>query len=266
MVAGKSEETSRSYQEILEQEIQQGTRELKRPAAGLLGSGLSAGLDIGFSAFLMAVMLTLVEGEISPVLQRILIANMYSVGFIFVILGRSELYTEHTTLAFLPVLDGRSTLPELGRLWGLVYVSNLVGCTIFAAISAYAGPALGVARAEAFETLASELLGHGWLPMLTSAVLAGCLMGLMSWLVVAARETISQLFVVWLIATSIGLAQLHHVVAGTVEVLAGLFAGDSITLADCARFLFWATLGNTVGGVFFLALIKYAHIKQASDE
>jgi formate/nitrite transporter FocA (FNT family) len=43
-----------------------------------------------------------------------------SSGFLFVILGRSELFTEHTTLAVLPVLDGRASLRQLGRLWGLI--------------------------------------------------------------------------------------------------------------------------------------------------
>lgn len=258
-------DTSRSYSEILEQEIEQGTKELKRPAMGLLGSGLSAGLDIGFSVLLMAVMLTLVTGELPPPVRDILVANMYAVGFIFVILGRSELFTEHTTLAFLPVLDGRASLGELGRLWGLVYVSNLTGAMIFAAIVTYAAPAIGVARPVAFEELALALVDHRWLPMLVSAVLAGWLMGLMSWLVVAARDTIGQIVVVWLIATSIGLAHLHHSIVGSVEVLSGIFAGSALTWVDYARFLVFATLGNAIGGVFFVGLVKYGHVRQTSD-
>lgn len=84
----------KSYRTILYQEIIAGLAELKRPTGGLLLSSLSAGLDIGFSLLLMAVMLSAVAGRLSDPVTDILVANMYSVGFILVILGRSELFTE----------------------------------------------------------------------------------------------------------------------------------------------------------------------------
>jgi formate/nitrite transporter FocA (FNT family) len=84
-------------------------------------------------------------------------------------------------------------------------------------------------------------------------------MGLLSWLVAAARDTISQVVLVWLITTVIGLAHLQHVVVGSVEVLAGIFSGQEVTPADYGHFLGWSTLGNAAGGSFFVALIKYGH-------
>jgi formate/nitrite transporter FocA (FNT family) len=87
------------------------------------------------------------------------------------------------------------------------------------------------------------------------------LMGLLSWLVAAGRDTISQIVLVWLITTAIGFAGLHHVVLGTIEVLAGAFAGQEIGPADFGRFLLWATLGNILGGTIFVALIKYGHAR-----
>ena len=65
---------------------------------------MSAGLDVGFSVLLMAAMWTAAEGKLSTPVVRILIGNMYAIGFVFVVLGRSELFTEQTTLAVLPVL------------------------------------------------------------------------------------------------------------------------------------------------------------------
>jgi formate/nitrite transporter FocA (FNT family) len=83
-------------------------------------------------------------------------------------------------------------------------------------------------------------------------------MGLLSWVVAASRDTISQIVLVWLIATVIGLGRLHHVVVGSVEVLAGAFSG-AVSAADYGHFLLWTTLGNVVGGSFFVALIKYSY-------
>jgi formate/nitrite transporter FocA (FNT family) len=99
----------------------------------------------------------------------------------------------------------------------------------------------------------------------SSAMLAGWLMGLLSWLVSAVRDTISQIAIVWLITTTIGFAGLHHVVLGTVEVLCGLFLHQAVTLREFGSFLIFATLGNIVGGVIFVALIKYGHAKPPVD-
>lgn len=251
------------YREILEEEMATGVHELERPAGGLLLSGLSAGLDVGFSLFLMGVMTTLVDGVLSRPIAEILVANMYAVGFIFVVLGRSELFTEHTTLAVLPVLGGKATLRQLFRLWALIYLANQLGAAAFAAIAAWVGPALGVIEPKALGKLAHGLVDHPWWVILAASVLAGWMMGLLSWLVTASRDTVSQVFFVWLVTFSIGFAHLPHAVAGTVEVLAGAFSGQGIGAADFGRFLSLSTVGNIAGGVVFVALLKFAHATNA---
>jgi formate-nitrite transporter family protein len=260
------QDPKKSYREILEQQVKEELSQLARPSGGLFISGLSAGLDVGFSVLLMAVMLTLVGGTLPAPVVEILVANMYSVGFIFVILGRSELFTEHTTLAFLPVLNQRASIGALARLWGLIYGSNLIGAAIFALLVTQIGPALGVVEPAAFGDIARKMVEHSWWVILTSGILAGWLMGLLSWLVTASRDTISQILLVWLVTTSIGLAGLHHSIVGTVEVLAGIFAGQSITLGDYGHFILWATLGNAIGGLVFVALVKYGHATRQGQE
>ena len=252
-------EAQKRYEEILESEIAQGLQEIRRPADGLILSGLSAGLDIGFSVLLMAAMLTAVGGELPSGIVRILVANMYTVGFIFVVLGRSELFTEHTSLAVFPVLGGEAGVLALGRLWGLVYVSNLVGAAAFALLAVRIGPGLGVIDESAFREIAIGLVDHSSAIIFLSGLLAGWLMGLLSWLLSASRETIAQIVIVWLVTAAIGFGELHHCIVGTVEVLAGVFAGQGVTMADYARFLLWSTVGNAIGGVIFVALIKYSH-------
>lgn len=263
---GVEQAAKKSYRSILEEEIASGLNQIRRPTAGLLLSGLSAGLDVGFSLLLMAVMMTLSEGALSRPVTEILVANMYSIGFIFVIMGRSELFTEQTATAVMPVLHRRATLGQLGRVWGVVYVANLAGGTIFALLVALIGPALGIIRPAAVGRIAHGLLDHpGWV-ILLSAVLAGWLMGLLSWLVAAARDSISQFFAVWLVTTAIGLCHLHHCIAGTVEVMAGVLLLPEVSVGDYGRFLLWATLGNALGGVLFVALLKYGHVIRSPGE
>jgi formate/nitrite transporter FocA (FNT family) len=262
LAAEEASEAKKPARQILQEEISVGLTALRRPFFRLFLSSFSAGLDIGFSLFLMATVLHFTEGELPRPIVRILVANMYAVGFIFVVLGRSELFTEHTTLAVLPVLNRQASVVALARLWVVVYIANLMGAAAFAALAQLIGPMLGIFGYRELGQLAHQIVDHPGEAILLSAILAGWLMGLMSWLVTAGRDTISHLVLIWLIATAIGLAQLHHVIAGSVEVLAGVISGHGASLEDFGRFLGWATLGNVLGGTIFVALLKFGHATQ----
>jgi formate/nitrite transporter FocA (FNT family) len=259
------EESRKSYHTILEQQIEEAEEELDRPSMALLLSGLAAGLDLGFGPFAMAVNSTLTKEVFARPVQELLNANLYAVGFIFVVLGRSALFTEHTTTAVLPLLARRKSVPALFRLWGLVLLANVVGAALFAWGAAVLGPALGVAEPSVFGEMARRMVDKPTGATLLSGVGAGWLMGLLAWLTTSTRDTISQIVVVWLTTMVIGLAGLHHSIASTVEVLLGVFSGVGATLADYGRFLLWAVLGNVIGGAGFVALLKYAHVRQSAE-
>lgn len=259
-------EARKNYHTILEQQTAGAEVELERPAAALFFSGLTAGLDLGFGPFAMAVSTTLLGDLFPRPLLVLLNANLYSVGFVFVVLGYSALFTEQTTSAVLPVLSGRATLGRLWRLWGIVLAANLLGAALFSAFATSLGPALGVADAAAFGEIAARLVGKPWWVTLMSAVGAGWLMGLLTWLVVAARDTLSQIVLVWLTTLVIGIAGLHHSISGSTEVLMGVFVGRGADLAGYAPFLLWAAVGNAVGGAFFVAGLKYAHVEHSVED
>ncbi len=253
------EPAQKTYQKILEQEVAEGLRELERPTLGLLISGFSAGLDVSFSVLLMGVMTTLLRGQVSEAIAHILVANTYAVGFVFVVLGRSELFTEHTTRAVYPVLTRRASMAGLLRLWLLIYVSNLTGTAIFARLATLIGPALRVIDPSAFVEIGRRAVTYPWWVILLSAMMAGWLMGLLSWLVTAGRDTMSQIFFVWLITSAIGICRLPHSVVGSAEVLAAVFV-KGLGMKDYGHFMLWATAGNIIGGAVFVALLKYSHV------
>jgi formate/nitrite transporter FocA (FNT family) len=256
----------RSYRTILRHVIVAGLAEFRRPTSGLALSSFSAGLDAGFSVLLMGVMFTLFDSVLHPAVVHLLMANMYAVGFILVILGRSELFTEHTALAVLPVIDGHESVRALTRVWSVVFAGNITGAVLFALITVLVAPAMGIVRPEAFSHIALGLTEHPWWLILASAVLAGWLMGELAWLLAAGRDTMSQIVCVWIVTAGIGVAQLHHVVVGTVEVLAGVLVSPDLGLVDLGRFVVLAATGNAIGGVVFVALIKYSHAVRGHDE
>lgn len=252
-----------SNPEILERALEDALRQITRPASGLLLGGVGAGLNLSFGALFMGIVLTFSTGFSSPLIKQFLLANASVIGFIIVVMGQSELFTAHSTMGVLPVLDKRASLTELGRQWGLVYAGNMIGCVIFAALIATLGPALNVVTPEAFGKLAQSLLPFSGSTIFGSGIIAGWLMGMVVWLVAASRYTMGQFLVIWLLTMAIGFGPFHHCILGTTEVLSAIFLGNDIAVTSLFHFLGWTTLGNIVGGGVFVALLNYGQSAKA---
>ncbi|MFH5802146.1 formate/nitrite transporter family protein [Haladaptatus sp. CMAA 1911] len=263
---GEPSGASLSYRNILEREMESALKEIHRPPKGVFLSGLSAGLNLSFGALLMAMALTYSGGFGSKLIQQITLGAVSSIAFLFVVIGQTELFTAHSTMAILPVLDDRATIGELGRVWGVTYVSNLVGCALFAGLIAFVGPQMGIVDAEAFGTLASALLPYAWWVIFLSGVIAGWLMGLVTWLSAASRDTVGRILFVLIGTAVIGFGPFHHSILGTTEVLSAILLGQGVTLGDYGHFILWTTMGNIVGGAVFVGLINYGHIALAGEK
>lgn len=246
--------------EILEEQIETALAEHNRSNQDLFLSAISAGLEVGFSVFLMAVIFSLFNGVIHPSKLQVLIALAYPLGFIFVVIGRSELFTEHTTLAVIPVLNRNATIKSLLVLWGIVYAGNLLGGYAFGYILSVLPERLNAVDNGAFFSLAQKLIHHPWHIIAGSGILAGWLMGLLSWLVTSSQETISRIVIIALITSVIGIGGLHHSIVGSIEVFTATITSPEIGWQHYIHVQTWATLGNIIGGVVFVAFIKYSHI------
>ncbi|WP_282776219.1 formate/nitrite transporter family protein [Phaeodactylibacter xiamenensis] len=247
----------KSMERIVKEQIEESMEEYRRSNKALFLSALTAGLDLGFSLLVIGVLYTMFNDQLSMEVMQVVLALAYPIGFIFVILGRSALFTEHTTLAVLPVLNGRESLKDLSRIWGIIYLGNLIGGYIIGAAIAYIGPRLGLVTYDALEDIAKHLIDFSAPLILVSAILAGWLMGLVSWLATSSKETIARIFVVVIVTAVIGLGGLHHSIVGSTEVFAGMLSSDEISLSDYFVTQLWSTIGNIIGGVFFVSILKY---------
>ncbi len=249
----------KSAGEIFQEQVQQGMAEHRRSPAGLFISAMAAGLEVGFTLFLSGILYTMYAGEISSNSMHLLLAVSYPIGFIFVIIGRSELFTEHTTLAVIPVLNGSTNFRSLVKLWGIIFLGNIIGGYIMAFILTRLGPSMEIINEETFGILAAKMTDHSNMIILGSSILAGWLMGQLSWLVTSSQETMSRITMVLLVTSLIGLGGLHHSIVGSIEVFAGVLTGDT-SVGEYLRFQWWTTLGNIIGGVVFVSLIKFSTI------
>jgi len=244
---------TKSPAEILEAVVEDGRKELRRGDTGLAFSGLAAGLNISFSAIALAVI-----GSLTGGIGLAAIAA-YPIGFLIVVLGRAELYTENTVTPVAVVLTDRSKLLDMLRLWAVIFVFNILGVIAFAFVFAHGG-ILSPAASELLLGEVATKIDAGFWEVTLKAVIGGWLVALIAWMVAASQDTISQIFFTWLLVLLIPATGLAHCIAGSAEVLISVFAGETSWAEYLGRFLLPATLGNTIGGLVLVTLLNYGQV------
>lgn len=235
----------------------EGEEELSRCTSALAWSGLAAGLSMGFS--LVAEGMLVAHLPDAP--WRPLIAKLgYAVGFLIVILGRQQLFTENTVTVIIPLLHSRKleTLYNVLRLWATVLLTNLVGAFLFAWV-------LGNTQAfppeyrTAFADVGKRAMPHGGFGVvLMRGIFAGWLIALMVWLLPAAQH--SKISVIIIVTYVVALGQLTHIIAGSVEVLY-LVVTDSLPWATyLGGYMLPTLLGNIIGGTALVAALNHAQV------
>ncbi len=247
---------------VFETVRREGEQELERPMAALAFSGLAAGLSMGFSLIATGV----IRASLPDTPWRALIENFgYTLGFLIVVLGRQQLFTENTVTAVLPFLDHTDarTFGRVARLWGVVLVTNLAGAFLVAFALAHTAAFSPTVKA-AFLSIGLQTLSHGFSVVLVKGIFAGWLIALMVWLLPAAEN--SRVSVILIVTYIVGAAGLSHVVAGSVEGLYAVVSGAASWPAYLAGFLLPVLIGNSIGGVLLVSMINYGQVATESDE
>jgi formate/nitrite transporter FocA (FNT family) len=231
--------------------------ELRRASSSLFFSGLAAGLSMGFSLIGEAVL----SSRLPAASWRPLVAKLgYPLGFLIVILGRQQLFTENTLTPVLPLLRDRtqSKTVNVARLWALVLSANVVGCLAIAAVVARTG-LLPAEALEEVRRLGVDELAQGFGLVFLRAIFAGWLIALLVWLLPFAES--GRFWVILVVTYFIGVGQFSHVVAGSVEAFAVVFTGDASLSRAILGFVVPALLGNIVGGIFLVAALSHVQVK-----
>lgn len=249
--------TAISAPAIFETIRREGEAELHRPASALLLSGFVAGLALGFSVLAEA----LLRAHLPDARWRPLVESFgYSTGFLLVILGQMQLFTENTITAVCPALDdpGRHVIGRLVRLWSLVLATNLFGAVVFG-YTLYATGAFQPDIWEAIVSLSVEATGYGWGETLLRGIGAGWLVAALVWIMPNAEG--AKPFLIILVTWLIALAGFAHVVAGTTEASLLVFAGTMPPFDALVGFTLPALLGNILGGTVFFTVLTWAQIR-----
>ena len=239
--------------EIFTRVVTTADREFGRSARLLFFSGLAAGLTISLSFLGMAT----VQGALDGNELSLVGSLMYPLGFIFIVLGRYQLFTENTLTPVTLVLTRRASLPRLLRIWGLVLGANLLG-TAFGGFYFAQTDLLSGEAAVAAGAIGTHALEMDWWTLFFKGTIAGWLVAGMVWLNHGARTATARIFITFILMYAVSAADLAHCIVGSSEVFYLVFTGEATLLEYAWHFLAPATLGNTAGGVFLVALLNYA--------
>lgn len=235
----------------------EGLSELKRTSTGLLASGTMAGVLICFSPITEAVLLSSLPGGAR---WADAVASLgYTTGFVIVILGNMQLFTESTVTAVLPIASAPSLskLVALLRLWLIVFLSNMLGTLVVAGF-VIGGTVLEPDHLDALLDLSRTMDAHGFARLLVLGIPSGALIGAVAWILPNAKG--SEFWVVVIITWIIAAAGFSHCVAGSFEAWMLWLSGETSAFHAIAGMILPSLIGNIVGGTFLFAVLAHAQV------
>lgn len=233
-----------------------GEEELGRPNTSLIWSGFTAGILISFSVIGEAIF----RANLPDTSWRFLVENLgYSLGFLLVIMGRMQLFTENTITTVLPLMARfcweciRNTM----RLWGMVLVANVVGAFVAAGFIALT-PAFPPEVVAAIDDLSHHAVDMGFFEAFFRAMPAGVLIAALVWMMpsLPAADVAMVVIFTWLIAAG----DFSHVVAGSVEMAYLIVTGQLGLAQGFGGFFIPVLAGNIVGGTVVFTMMAWAQV------
>ena len=244
---------------IFEAIRREGEHELSRQISALWWSGVAAGLAISTSV--------LAKGLLASILPHqdwaTGVSSLgYTVGFLIVILGRMQLFTENTITPILPLFlaPTRSNLAQTARLWGIVFVANLVGC-LAAALVLVHGHILPEARFEGILSISRHYAEATPLQHFAWGVPAGFLIAALVW-ILPRMESAGEVLMIVIVTYVIGLGGMSHVVAGSTELFILVVNGELGMAPAVLGGILPAFAGNVLGGTGIFAALTYAQLRE----
>lgn len=187
---------------------------------------------------------------------------VFPIGFLFVIIGRSELFTENFLIPVVAVFKTERTLGSLLTLWALSWIGNIVGCAATSALL-LVPEAIGSTIHNGYAVYTDYKLSLAPIGVFASALLAGGVMTALTWLLLSVEHPVARMISICAAAYVLMAANLSHSIVSASVLLVG-FVATRHSFFDVVGWLAIATLGNLVGGVGLVTLFRLAQVHEQS--
>ncbi len=254
-----------SAQDIYEQVANNARQELGRSSVSLAISGLAGGIFMGLSALgnAIAIALLTTPGTVPTHVIFFVGKMFYPLGFIVVILGRSQLFTENTLYPVALVLAERRHFWQTMRLWGVVLPFNILGALAFATIASLT-TALQPEVVRAISQLGLEAIHNPAPTIFWTGVMGGWIIATVAWLVSGSHSITGSVMIIWMLTFVVGLGNFAHCIATSGEILTAILTGQAPWISY-PSWLLPALAGNICGGVGMVTLLEYGQVIVGKD-
>jgi formate/nitrite transporter FocA (FNT family) len=230
----------------------------------LAATALVGGFDIAFGV----AALGLAHGAVAPhfggAAAELAGALAFGVGFVFVVLGRSELFTENFLVPVTGLKREVASWLKLAELWVGTLVLNIVGGAVLTIILTSHG-VLRHGAAVALSEVARHVSGYDPTTTFLSAVVAGALMTLMTWFVEGAADSAGvRIVMAWIVGALIALGAFSHAIVSTVELVYGMRFDAGTDVGQLLSNLGLSVAGNVVGGLLLVTFARSAQARGAA--
>ena len=223
----------------------------------MLVTGFFGGTEVAFGV--LAFVAVYYETE-----SHLLGALAFSVGFLALLLARSELFTEGFMIPVVAVAARRARPVHLVKLWGGVLVMNLLGGWLVMWLVVIAFPQLHDALIE----LASEYVLIGFGPRgLVLAILAGAAMTLMTRMQAGTSEMVGKMGAAIAIAFLLVGTGLFHSILDSLLIFGALHTGDApFGYGTYLGWIWYVLIGNMIGGLLLVTGLRLLRSKDRLAE
>lgn len=235
----------------------EGEEELARSFRALSFSALAAGIFVSFSFLFRSIFHMYLkdypfDGMIS--------SFGYTVGFLIVILGRMQLFTENPITTIVPLISDWSLKKffKVIRLWSTVFLFNIIGTAIAAIF--FASPyTLSTEIETAMHELAINVMRLQPIENILRGIPAGIIIAAIVW--ISPQTKYFRFVMIMFFVYCIALGDFTHVVVGSCEMAYEVIKGDANFFEYFFKFLIPTGLGNVIGGTMIFTLLIYNQVK-----
>ena len=242
--------------EVFARTEDEGRRRLSATPLAQISTGFTAGFNIVFAIVALGITHNLVSERFGTAIAQLAGALAFGFGLTFVVVGRSELFTEN----FLGPITAKASgiqrfWARLGRLWGLTLLFNFVGGVTLVLILTTGG-ALPEGTPQALVEVAERIERRDAWPDFMNAIAGGALVTLLSWLVLAVGSGFGRFVVAWAVGSLLALGPFNHVVVTVLQLVFGLRYDAGYGYGGVFEAAAVGTAGNLIGGILFVTLVR----------
>jgi nitrite transporter NirC len=221
---------------------------------GHLIRSILAGMYVGVAIALIFTIGGLLSTA-APGTERIVMGICFGGALTIVVFAGSELFTGSNLVLTLGVLCGKASMRDLGANWVWTWIGNLLGSVLLAVLVVYSGVMEPV---KPFVLKLTNLKMN--IPadqLVIRAILANWIVCLGVWMAVRIKSETARILMIWWCMFTFITCAFEHSIANMCGLMMGFIMNQGsipgITFEGYWYNLSLATLGNIIGGAFFVA-------------